>query len=137
VIVSDALPDPDRTLSRIDGVWVVTIDVAGDVATILRHALVEVAAVRGSAAQRDDLKGRVYDYIASSDFVDRIVSIVETTHRMRQDLDLERRALQTRWAARERQIDSVLMDIANVIGDLQGIGASLPPVKALELPIAN
>jgi len=134
VIVSDVLPDPDRPLVQIDGVWVTTLDVAGDLATVLRQPLLEVATARGAGARRDDLKGRVYDYLAGDEFTTRIISIVETAKRMRDSVAVEQRAFQTRWRERERQIESVVCDVAAVIGDLRGIGAALPAVDGLELP---
>jgi len=133
VIVSDVLPDSDRALMDVDGVWVATIDIAGDLASILRQAMLDVAATQGIAARRDDLKGLVYDYLTSAEFTGHIIAIVETAGHMRDDVDQERRAFQTRWKQREQQIESVVLDAAAMYGDLTGIGARLPTVEALEL----
>jgi len=133
VIVSDVLPDPDRLLMEVDGVWVATIDVAGDVAMILRQTVLDVAAGHGSAARRDDLKGLVYDFLTSAEFTGRIAAIVETALHMRDDVDQERRVFQARWKQREQQIESVVHDTATIYGNLKGIGARLPTVEALEL----
>jgi len=133
VIVSEVLPDPDKVLVEVDGVWVTTIDVACDIAAFLRDALLQIAAIRGTVAHRDDLKGLVYDYLTSGDFTSRIVSIVELAKRMRDELAHERHTFETRWTEREREIESIVLDIAAIYGDLKGIGASMPAVKTLEL----
>jgi hypothetical protein len=133
VIVSEVLPDPDKVLMEEDGVWITTIDVACDIAAFLRRALLQIATVRGTVAGRDDLKGLVYDYLTSGDFAGRIVSIVELAKRMRDELAHEKHAFETRWAEREREIESIVLDIAAIYGDLKGIGASIPAVTTLEL----
>lgn len=137
VIVSEALPDPDKVLMEVEGVWVTTIDVAGDVASILRRALLDVATTQATTARREDLKGLVYDYLTSTGFTGHVATIVETALRMRGDVDQERRVFQARWSQREQQIESVVQDAAAIYGDLKGIGARLPTVEVLELAGPN
>jgi hypothetical protein len=134
VIVSDALPEPDCSLAHVDGIWVAEFNVAADLATLLRDTVIEVAAARGARARRDDLKGLAYDYLAGPDFSAHVIAIVENAHRMRQNLEQERRALQLRWAEREQQIESVVGELAGIYGDLRGLGAALTPIEQFELP---
>jgi len=50
-------------------------------------------------------------------------------------LDTERRAIESIWAKREKQISRVVSNIAGMRGDLEGIvGTSLPSIKILKLP---
>jgi len=134
VIVSDALPQPDQSLTQVDGVWVVDLDVATDLAVLLRDGMIQVASARGTRSRRDDLKGLAYDYLAGSQFAEHVVAIIENARGMRATLDQERRALQARWAEREQQIESVVGELAEIYGDLKGLGASLPTIETLELP---
>lgn len=134
VIVSEALPDPDRSLTEIDGIWVTSLDVAPDLAAILRDAVIQVASARGVRARRDDLKGLAYDYLSGPEFVARVRAILENARNMRGTLDTERRALQARWSEREKQIDSVVVELAGIYGDLRGLGTALPTIDLLELP---
>lgn len=54
---------------------------------------------------------------------------------MKKDLDAEKRAMGSIWAKREKQIEKVVLNIAGMHGDLEGIaGSSLPAIKMLELP---
>lgn len=134
VIVSDVLPEPDCSLTQIDGTWAAELEVASDLAAILRDTVIQVAAARGARARRDDLKGLAYDYLAGPGFVSHVVAIIESAHKMREGLDLERRALQSRWAEREAQIESVVGELAAIYGDLRGLGTALPAIEQLELP---
>ncbi len=134
VIVSDALPQPDCSLTEVDGIWVVALDMAPDLAALLRDTAIQVAGARGARAQRNDLKGLTYDYLAGPEFASHVIAIIETAHKMRASLDQERRALQARWAEREQQIQGVVGELAGIYGDLRGLGTALPTIEHLELP---
>ena len=134
VLVSDVLPRSDCTLIQVDGIWVVDFDLAADLAILLRDTVIKVAAARGARAKREDLKGLAYDYLAGPRFASHVQAIIESAQRMRQSLELERRALQAKWAEREQQIDTVVGELAVIWGDLRGLGTALAPVEQLELP---
>ena len=134
VIVSQALPQPDCSLLQVDGIWVADLEVADDLAVVLRDTVIEVAAARGARARRDDLKGLAYDYLAGPDFASHVRAIIEHAKRMRGSLEQERRALQARWAEREQQIEGVVGELAGIYGDLRGLGTALPSIEQLELP---
>ncbi len=53
---------------------------------------------------------------------------------MQGDLDSEKRLLEKSWAKREKQIERFIRNISGMYGDLQGVGATLPNVKLLEIP---
>jgi hypothetical protein len=138
VVVSDALPDPERSVTQIDGIWVTNFDGASDLATILRTFLIQVANARGTRARRDDMKGLVYDYVAGPEFASRVRALVHIAHAMRNNHGQEKRALQSRWAERETQIDAVIAELAGLYGDLRGLGTVLPRIETLELsPVAE
>jgi hypothetical protein len=134
VIVSDALPDPDRPVVEMGGVWITNLDVAPDLAAILRDTVIQVANARGARARRDDLKGLAYDYLCGPDFAARVRVIIDNARRMRATLDSERRALQARWSEREKQIETVTAELVGIYGDLHGLGTALPNIDLVELP---
>lgn len=134
VIVSEALPQPERPLAQVEGIWACDLDVAPDLAVLLRDTVIEVAAARGARARREDLKGLAYDYLAGPDFVAHVTAIINNAKRMRETLEQERRALQARWAEREGQIEGVVAELAGIYGDLRGLGTALPSIEQLELP---
>jgi hypothetical protein len=135
IIVSDVHPGGgDGPLSDTDDVWIVTPELATELAVILRYALIGVAQAEQSRSRRSDLKGRVYDYLTGSAFRRRVESIIDTTARMRTTLDRERRALQSSWAQRDAEIEALSAEIAGIYGDVRGIGGEPETIEGLELP---
>ena len=132
-IVSEVLSDDSKVLIHEGAIWACKLDVVGELAGILRQNIIMVTNARGAAARCGDLKGRVYDYLVSADFADRIVSVVTTAHKMKEGIDRERRAYPRIWAEREVQADVIVEDLAAIVGQLQGIGATLTKMEVLEL----
>jgi hypothetical protein len=100
---------------------------------LLRAQLNEVSRERAAVSGRDSLAEQVYDYVAGP-FVSRVKGIAEPLAKMRADLDQERTATERMLAKRETQINRAFKQVAEMVGDLMGIGAALPEVKMLELP---
>jgi len=59
---------------------------------------------------------------------------METAVGMKATLDKEKRAKTAEWKQRETEIDGIAFELAEMYGDLQGIGAALPSVPELEMP---
>src|SRR5262249_43145255 len=63
---------------------------------------------------------------------------VEPVIQMRNSLDSEKRVADRQFAARDKQIQRVVISLAGMYGDLQGLmGPSLPTVQGLALPAAD
>jgi hypothetical protein len=104
-------------------------------ATALRHQLVHLSYARNAAAGKNEKMELLYQYLSGPDFARRVEGIVEAFRSMKEDLDKEKRAMETIWAKREAHIHRVLKNTSGMYGELQSmIGAALPEVKALELP---
>jgi hypothetical protein len=104
------------------------------VAIVLRHALIEVAAVRLAADGQQSKMELLYQYWTCPRFQQRVQAIVEKFSDMQTDLEKERRAMTRLWAKREGQIRGVIESTAGMYGDLQGIaGKSLHEVEGLQL----
>jgi hypothetical protein len=135
VIVSDVLPNEEKSVDLVDGVWVCTLDAAGECGLFLRQRILEVAAALGAVALREDLKGQVYDYVTGRAFADRMSALVTTAIRLREEIEGERRAFKVKWAERDRCADSIIDTAATLWGDLRGIGACMPALAELALPL--
>jgi hypothetical protein len=133
VIVSDVLPDEGKAFMELGGVWACTLDAAPDLAAILRQVVLQTTRARGAASRRDDLKGRIYDYVTSPVFAGYIRSIVDTAMRIRLTVATERRTFEARWAERDQLAESICADLATIYGDLRGIGAAVTAVDNLAL----
>jgi hypothetical protein len=130
VIVSEVLPRGFHHLRQIDGVWVRDIPSALSLSLALRIILIQVAKVQDIQTGKEEKMEIVYGYLTGVEFRNRFQSIVESFLAMKKDLDAEKRAMMAAWSKREKQIERVVLNIAGMHGDLEGIvGGSLPAVK--------
>lgn len=135
VIATETLPEDVSTFDRIDGVWVTALPAIVPLATALRAGVLETATARRAAAIDGTAKDRVFDYLTTPQFRQRIMQTVDAYDEMRKDLDSEKRSTTRMWNKREKQLDRALSGIAGMYGDLQGlIGTSMPALEKLELP---
>jgi hypothetical protein len=134
VIVSEALPKGFHHFRQLQGIWVTDIPSAVSLALALRVVLVQVAKTKEVQTGKEEKKEIVYNYLTGTEFKNRVQAIMEAFVGMKKDLDAEKRGMERQWAKREKQIEKVVLNIAGMHGDLEGIaGASLPAIKMLEL----
>jgi len=134
ILISVTMPRDVASFECRENVWIAPPTMAVPLAAVLRMNLIETASARRAAENRHDKMAAVYDYLAGSEFKQRIGAIFESFTMMRKDLDTERRAMQKIWATREKQIDRVLANTVGLHGDLQGIiGNSLPVIGGFDL----
>ena len=135
VLVSEALPEGFKQFREINGVWVTDIQSALSLSLALRVVLNQVARERAIQTGKKEKMELVYNYLTGIEFKNRIEAIIEAFRIMKEDLDSERRSMERVWAKREKHIQQVLLNIAGMHGDLEGMaGSSLPAIKMLELP---
>lgn len=134
VLVSETLPKGINTFAMMEGVWVTGVQLAGSLAEALRVGLIQVAQTRTAASGKEEKMEAVYNYLTGSEFRHKIEAMVEGLKAMKEDLDREKRATIKSWAVREKQMERVVENIANMFGDMQGIvGKTLPEIKSFEL----
>ncbi|NQT71652.1 MAG: DUF2130 domain-containing protein [Chloroflexi bacterium] len=134
VIITEAMPKDTENLSLMNGVWVTRHSLAIGLATAIRQQLIEVTFARQGAAGKGEKMEVLYEYLSGPEFRQRIEAIVETFTMMNAQLDREKRAMTKIWKEREKQIERITLNTANMYGAMRGIiGASLPEVELLEL----
>ncbi len=128
VLVSTAFPaglaDP---MALYEGVWLVTPKLAKGLAEALRTVLIESQRQRSITAGKGEQMEALFDYICSSQFAQRVRSIVEGYEEMYDDLEREKRAVQRLWKKREGQIGRISNQMVSICGELQGISSSSLP----------
>ncbi len=133
-IVTTVLPKSVRNAAFVEGVWVTDAATLHGLATALRSQLIQVAAARAAAQGRDSKMDLLYDYLTGMEFRQRVEAVLEAFSGLKEDLERERRAMESSWAKREKQLGRALSGLAGMYGDMQGIvGSSLPRVARLEL----
>lgn len=135
VLASVTLPKGVAHFADIDGVWVTDFSTVIGVASALRLNLTQVAMTRLAAEGKSGKMEMLYGYLSGTEFKQRVEAIVESFIAMKDDLDREKRAMETTWSKREKQIERVVRNVSGMYGDMQGIiGATLPRIEYLELP---
>lgn len=61
----------------------------------------------------------LYNYLTSPEFRDKIQNIVEAFQTLKDELDREKRAMETIWSRREKQLERVIKNTAGMYGDMQ------------------
>ncbi|MBP7051908.1 MAG: DUF2130 domain-containing protein [Phycisphaerae bacterium] len=134
IIVSEQLPEHIRHFGQVDGVWVASWPCVHPVAIMLREGLIGVAKSRRALDGQHTKMELVYNYLIGQEFCNRVSGVVEAFMTMRQELDVEKRALNTCWKKREKQLERVLLSTSGLYGDLQGIiGSTLPQIEGMSL----
>jgi hypothetical protein len=135
VLVSSVLPEDVVNFDCIEGIWVTGFAYVIGLATALREHVVQVAKTRLSSEGKDEKIEMLYRYLAGSEFKQRIELLVNTFTALKDDLEKEKKSMQAMWSKREKSLEKVVMNIAGMYGDMQGIiGSALPTIAALELP---
>ena len=134
VIVSEALPKGLHHFRDIDGVWVTDISSAIPLALALRLALIKEDRAKQAQTGKEGKMEVVYNYLTGVEFRNRVQAIMEAFIGMKQDLDVEKRAVEKIWSRREKNIEKVVRNIAGMHGELESMAGQLPAVKLLELP---
>lgn len=133
VLVSEKLPAKMEGSGLVDGVWVCDFDHAVHLAAGLRYALIRISRYEAANAARADTAGKVYDYIATGEFETRYKTSERALDSMRDTLGKEKRAFEQLWKQREREIETVEDGLHDIVLDLIGIGAEIPPATRTDL----
>jgi len=136
VIMSVALPDGIDSFDMYDGVWVTDYKSLKGLAKALRQGLIEVARQKLITTGQDSIKDVLYQYITGQEFKMRIRAVVEAFQRMSIELDKEQRAMARIWNSREKQIATVIENVAGIHGSIEGLVGgqkALPEVETLSL----
>lgn len=135
ILVSQELPKGVTSFTQIDGVWITNRECALGLAAALRAGLIEVACAKRFQEGQQGKMELLYHYLSGPEFRHRVQGVVEAFVTLREELEVEKRAMQRIWAKREKQLDRAAANTAGFYGDLSGIiGASLPQIQNLEFP---
>jgi hypothetical protein len=135
VIVTEAMPaDMDR-MGQCDGIWVCTYEEFKSLCYVLREMMLQVGQAISSQANKGDKMELLYNYLTGSEFRMHIEAIVQSFSKMKGDIAAERRSYERIWNEREKNLDLVMKNTAQMFGSIKGIaGAAIAPVQSLELP---
>lgn len=137
-LVSENVPEDVGNFAIREGVVVTTYPYVLPLAELLRRSVMQVAAARSVAANKDEKLEVLYQYLSSDTFRHRFEAYAEVIRGMEEDLATERRSMERLWKKREMQIRRSMDNMAKMYGELQGImGSALPEIRVFSLPEAQ
>ena len=129
VLVSTAFPaDVNEPFVQRDGIWLVKPSFVKSVSEALRTVLTEAQRQRVVSAGKNEQMEALYDYICSTQFVQRIKAVVDHQEQMRLELEREKSAMQRIWKKREGQIGGITNQMMSICGELQGLSHGSMPL---------
>jgi len=116
-----------------NNIWMVKPRFAIVLAAVLRDACIRVDTANKNAQGKDVKADMIYSYITGVEFTNRIRAIVEAYNEMTKQLNTEKTQARKRWAAQEKIIEKITINLFGLSGDLQGIaGAEIIALPAID-----
>lgn len=135
VLVTTVFPaDTTEPMLLKDGVWLVKPALVKGLAEALRTVLIESQRQKVVSVGKNEQMEALYDYVCSTQFVQRIKTVVDHQEQMRLELDKEKSAMQRIWKKREGQIGGITNQMMSMCGELQGLSnGSMPMLDEIAL----
>lgn len=134
VLITQAMPDGMETLGQIDGIWVCSYSEFKNLSQVLRQSLIQISQALVVQENKGDKMGMLYDFLTGNEFRMQIETIVEGFSQLKNDLESEKRSMQSIWKKREKQLDRVLLNTNFMYSSIKGIaGSAVQSIALLEL----
>ena len=132
ILVTRTLPKDAQDAELIDGVLVVSYDLAVSMAKVIRKSLEDISFALVTTQGQDEKMKLIYNYLTGSQFRLKVKAIVAAFTQMKSDLDGEKRAFKRMWASREKLLEHVIDSATSMYGDIEGIaGTAAPHIEGL------
>jgi len=133
VIVTTTLPKYVKDFELHKGVWITSFRYFIPLSSALRGQLIEIKFAKSATSNIEGKVKAIYDYLSSPQFRQKINAIVEAFNKMQEQLNKEKRVMNSQWKERETLIARVVSSTTGMYGEMKGIiGAQMPTVKELE-----
>ena len=134
VLVTEVMPSDMDRMGLKDGIWICNYDEFKGLCSVLRESIIQISNAISSQENKGDKMHMLYDYLTGNTFRLQVEAIVEGFTQMKVDLESEKRAMQSIWKKREKQIDKVTVNTIDMHASIKGIaGNAIQAVKLLEL----
>ena len=134
VIVTEAYPAGMERLSMKDGIWICSYQEAKGLCFVLRESLILLNDSKTAQTDKGGKMEILYSYMVSNEFRMQIEAIVEGFTEMQDNLMRERRAMESIWKQRQKQIEKVLLNTTHIYSSIRGIaGNAIGRIRQLEL----
>jgi Uncharacterized protein conserved in bacteria len=141
VIVTHAMPKDMDSFGEKDGVWICSFSEARALSHVLRDLIIRVYNAGRSRENQGDKMTLLYSYLTGREFAEQWKAIREGFMSMRISIQKERDQMEKLWKAREKQLEKVLINTAQIRGSIDGIsgvdGVDLSLTEADETPLLD
>lgn len=138
VLVTEVMPRDLNRMGQKDGVWICTFEEFKGLSQVLREAVVLLDLASATQENKGDKMVMLYDFLTGPEFRMQVEAIVEGFTQMHDDLNSEKRAMETIWKKREKQIQKVLLNTQHMYGSIKGIaGNSVLSLPSLDLGLTD
>jgi hypothetical protein len=137
VLVTKALPKGAQDIELMDGVLVVSYELAIALSGVVRKSIEDLSYTQLVSQGQDEKMRIIYNYLTGTQFKTKVKAIVSAFKSLKEDLEAEKRALKRIWTSREKLLDQVIDSASSMYGDIEGIaGSAAPKIEELEFPQA-
>lgn len=116
------------------GIIVCSIRLFPVVAALCRHKLVDLKHQANRFDLQKDTSGLLYQYLTGEEFRLHLEELVGGLMNLKTQISKERAAFEKQWKQRDKEVDRMYANLAQMFGSIKGIGgASIKEIKSLEL----
>lgn len=121
VLVTTAFPKNIERITLIDGIWVCSLDEFKGLCHVLRDSLIKIDLANASQLNKGDKMVMLYDYFAGSEFKSKWTAIREGFLAEKNMINKEKETMEKLWSAREKNLEKIIRNAAQIQGDIEGI----------------
>lgn len=133
ILVTNVLPKNIERFGQYKEIWVTDYLSAIGLASALRNNLLSVYSVALANENSQDKAQLIYKHLTSQTFSNRVRTLAETFLEMKTLIEKEKRAFDSIWSAREKQIERLSSNTSQIFGEIQGIaGGNFTGIEVLE-----
>ncbi len=134
VLITEAMPKELSQFGQLENVWVCGYQEFASLISVLRQVLIKTQSIASAQENKGDKMEVLYNFVIGEEFKNQILAIVEGFSALKNDLDKEKRAMQSIWKRREKQIEQVIGNTIDMHASIKGIaGNAIQTIKVLEL----
>ena len=119
ILVTTVLPKDMKNFGFVEDVMVCLPEYSVSVATILRDKLLSISKVEKSLVWKDMKMELLYKYLRSEEFSSKINTMIDVFSKLKNDIEIERRAMEKIWKRREKELERAVMSTTMMYGELE------------------
>ncbi|HWY36059.1 MAG TPA: DUF2130 domain-containing protein [Nitrosopumilaceae archaeon] len=134
VLVTDAFPKGIERMTLIDGIWVCSMEEFKGLCFVLRESVLLLNNYAVSQENKGEKMHMLYDYLIGTEFRQQVEAIVEGFTQMNTDLNSEKRAIESIWKRRSKQIEKVLLNTSHMFASVKELPERYSPLICWNCP---